>query len=642
MSKHLELLNNLTAETILEEKVFTEVFEDEDEIHKARMLLSLTDRAKELGVKGKFEALVKVYKKQYEIYSKKNDPVERKSQQSFDNYTQFGDDYSPYYCGNWIADGSGVRTFTMFGESLACYHPILPVKRLVNTETGKEKVKIAFKKGNHWKEIIVDKGIIASNNKIVSLADYGVSVTSETSKALVRYMSDLENFNIDLVGVQRSTSKLGWIDGEFMPYTSDVIFDNEVKFKDIFEAVCETGDRDEWFDLARKVRAMNRIEPNIYLAGSFASSLIDPLDALPFILNVWGDTGKGKTVSVMLSASIWANPKEGAYMTDPRDSPVALEVRCDLLNSLPMIIDDLSKRADKFGQDEITDLVYMLCGGKGKGRSDVNLGLRKTSTWKNITLTNIERPLATDSMRGGAVNRVVDIEMDGGHIFQENGELSGNAIVSVILRNYGFAGRMFIEALREIGIKRVKEIQQDYLVQIRELARDAGAEKEEKQMVPLSILMTADKIATDYLFEDGIYLDIEKCIKCLKNKNEVSEHERAYEYIMSEVSINISKFKPDSNGEYKGEVWGCIERPYVIIQSNAFTRMSERGNFSSKAFLSWAAREGKIKQDNKGKNTVLKRLNGPPTRCIWLLVPEDDTDFEAADEQESMVFREQV
>lgn len=636
----MELLNNLTADTILEEKIFTEVFEDEDEIHKARMLLSLTDRAKELGVKGKFETLVKVYKKQYEIYAKKQDLESKKSQQSFDNYTQFGEDYPPYYCGNWIADLGGVRTFTMFGETLACYHPILPVQRLVNAETGKEKVKLAFKKGARWKEIIVDKGIIASNNKIVSLADYGVSVTSETSKALVRYLSDLENFNIELVGVQKSTSKLGWIDGGFMPYSGEVIFDNEVKFKDIFDSVCENGNRKVWYDLVRGVRALGRIEANVYLAGSFASVLIEPLDALPFILNVWGDTGKGKTVSLMLAASVWANPKEGAYMTDPRDSAVALEVRCDVLNSLPMIMDDLSKRADKFGLEEITDLVYMLCGGKGKGRSDVNLGLRKTSTWKNITMTNIERPLATETMRGGAVNRIVDIEMENGDIFQKEGELSGNAIVGTILRNYGFAGRQFIEIIEELGIEQIKQIQQDYMIQIRELTQQIGVEKEEKQIAPLSILLTADKIATDYLFKDGIYLDINKCIKCLKNKSEVSEHERAFEYIMSEISINMSKFKPDSSGEYKGEIWGCIEKPYVIIQSNAFNRMCERGNFSNKAFLSWAARNGKIKQDKNGKNTVLKRLNGPPTRCVWLQIPEEDMDFEPADEQERMVFEE--
>ena len=74
----------------------------------------------------------------------------------------------------------------MFGEVLACYHPILPVERFVNAETGKEKIRIAFKKGFKWNEITVDKGVIASANKIVSLADYGVSVTSETAKYLVR------------------------------------------------------------------------------------------------------------------------------------------------------------------------------------------------------------------------------------------------------------------------------------------------------------------------------------------------------------------------------------------------------------------------------------------------------------------------
>ena len=48
--------------SILSEEVFIEVFEQEDVILQARMLLSLQDRAKELGVKQKFDDLVKVYK----------------------------------------------------------------------------------------------------------------------------------------------------------------------------------------------------------------------------------------------------------------------------------------------------------------------------------------------------------------------------------------------------------------------------------------------------------------------------------------------------------------------------------------------------------------------------------------------------
>ena len=51
----MELLAKLDKDSILAEKIFQEIFEQEDEIYKARMILSLTDRAAELGVKKKFE-----------------------------------------------------------------------------------------------------------------------------------------------------------------------------------------------------------------------------------------------------------------------------------------------------------------------------------------------------------------------------------------------------------------------------------------------------------------------------------------------------------------------------------------------------------------------------------------------------------
>lgn len=47
-------LKKLTSQTILEENIFTELFDIQDEIKKARLLIALTDRAEELGVKTKF------------------------------------------------------------------------------------------------------------------------------------------------------------------------------------------------------------------------------------------------------------------------------------------------------------------------------------------------------------------------------------------------------------------------------------------------------------------------------------------------------------------------------------------------------------------------------------------------------------
>lgn len=627
-------ITKLDAVSILSEDVLTEVFEEQNPITQAELLLSLQDKAKLLGVKGKFDALVKAYKKVNREIERANKQVPQNN--SFDNYTQFDyfDDGTELYCGNWIADQHGVRTFTMFGEQLACYHPILITQRLMNAETGKEKVKIAFQKGFKWKEIIVDKGMIASSNKIVGLADYGVSVTSETSKSLVKFLSDLENFNISNIDTRVSTSKFGWINGEFMPYGLDVEFDSESKFKDIFEAVQAHGDMNVWMDLMLKIRKSGRYEPQLYMAGSFASVLLKPLNVLPFILNLWGETGKGKTVALMVATSIWASPAENKYITDPVSSQVALEVRDDILNNLPMIIDDLSKTKDKYG-DAFTDIIYMLCGGKGKDRSNVNLGLNKATTWQNVVLTNIERPLATETMRGGAINRILDFEMEEGSIFK-----NGNQTVKIISENYGFAGKMFIDAVRDIGFDGIREMQQDFLQQILDRAKEVGQEKEEKQTIPLSVMLTADKIATDYIFLDDMYLDLNRCVDALKNKGDVSENDRAYEFIMSEISININKFVPDDEGNYRGECWGCIDGGYAIILVNAFNRMCERGNFSNKGFLSWAAKKNLIVQSG-GKNTKNKRFGTTNPRCVWLKIDDDLVDengFMVVDEQLELPF----
>ena len=623
-------ITKLDAVSITSDEVFEEVFSEKDEILKARLLLSLEEKAKLLGVKGKFDIIVKAYKKTDREMQKSS--KDKPQNNSFDNYTQFDyfDDGHELYCGNWIANADGIKTFTMFGEQLACYHPILISQRLINAETGKEKVKIAFQKGFKWKDIIVDKGLIASSNKIVGLADYGVSVTSETSKSLVRFLSDLENFNIDKIDTCVSTSKFGWINGEFMPYGVNVEFDSESKFKDIFESVSEHGDMNKWFDLIESIRKSDRIEPRIYMAGAFASVLLKPLSILPFIVNLWGETGKGKTVALMVATSIYANPGESKYITDPSSTPVSLEIRNDILNNLPMVIDDLSKMRDKYG-DSFTDMIYMLCGGKGKDRSNVNLGLNKSTTWQNVVLTNIERPLAGDTMRGGAINRILDFEMEDGGIFK-----NGNKVVEIINQNYGFAGKMFIDAVNDIGFDVIREMQEDYLSKINELASKNETEKEEKQTIPLSVMLVADKIATDYIFKDDIYLDMEACVSALKNKGEVSENGRAYEFILNEVSVNINKFKPDSSGEYRGECWGCIENGYAIILINAFNRMAEKGNFSAKAFLQWAAKNNLIIQSS-GKNTKTKRFGSSAPRCVWLKMDEtiaDDTEFLPFDEEQ--------
>jgi hypothetical protein len=302
----------------------------------------------------------------------------------------------------------------------------------------------------------------------------------------------------------------------------------------------------------------------------------------------------------MLACSIWADPSEGRYITDSYATQNAFEVRLDILNNLPLLMDDLSKVRDKLN-DGFTDLIYLLCSGKGKERSNIDLGLNKSKTWSNTILSNMERPLANETMRGGAVNRIVDVEMAGGNIFE-----NGNGVVEVLKDNYGFAGKKFVDLLKDLPVEVVTKIRRDFEQKIKDEAQAQGSTKEEKQILPLSLILTADKIATEYIFEDGIYLDLPTMVRQLKDVEDVSEGKRAYEAIIDYSTIYKSKF---SDAEYAPESWGFIKDGYINIVPAAMRRIATEQNFSVKAFCSWA-RENHVLRTNNKKNQNVINLNG--------------------------------
>lgn len=626
----MENYNNLTKDEILLDSVYEEIIDEADPVRRADMINDLLKRAKELNKKEEVRRKLTAYQKLEREALKKETPAKQKA--PTDNITLF--DYpkslNEYRCGCWMADDNGVRTYNLFGEVLACYHPILIADRYVNAENGKEKVKLAFKKGDAWREITVDKSVIASSTKIVGLADYGVSVTSETAKNLVKFLADLENLNLDLIEIRTSTSKFGWCRGftEFMPYGGNVEFDAAAGFGDLFGAVKESGSREKWYDLALKLRSWRKKEIAVYMAASFGSVLLEPLKILPFIVNLWAETGKGKTVNLKVAASIWANPAEGKYITDPCGTDTAREMRNNILNNLPTMIDDLSKMRDRYGYDAVSDFVYTQCGGKGKDRSNRELTIRERTTWSNITLTNIERPLATEHMKGGAVNRILDFEMDPTELFKE---IKGNAVCKIIDTNYGFAGKEFIEAVIALGFQEIAKIQQEFYQQIETLS---AGNKEERQMLPLSVLLTADKIATDYLFKDGIYMNAAELVEQLKDRDDVSEYARAYEWIKSELAVQCNHFITRPDQDYvNGELWGKVEGEYTFIYKSAFDRICEAGNISPKGFLSWAKSKNLI-DTYQGRNVIQKRIAGNQRQWCVCLRTSDPEEFAEATEQE--------
>ncbi|MEG0168217.1 MAG: DUF927 domain-containing protein, partial [Ruthenibacterium sp.] len=294
-----------------------------------------------------------------------------------------------------------------YGEIEACNHPILPVMRLVNIDTGIEKLRIAYRKGKLWRSVIMDKGTLASANKILELANVGVSVTSENSKYLVRYLYDLEALNYDIIPEFNSVSRMGWIGAHgFSPYVDELVFDGDANFKTFFESVKTHGNMEKWRDMATIVRKKS-IYARVILAASFASVLVDPLGGLPFFVHLWGGTEAGKTVGLMLAASVWANPEIGRFIHTINSTAVGREKSAAFVNSLPLILDELQIVKDK---KEFDKDIYMLSEGAGRTRGNKSGGVDNTPTWANCILTSGEMPITGAGSGGGAVNRIVEIE----------------------------------------------------------------------------------------------------------------------------------------------------------------------------------------------------------------------------------------
>lgn len=179
----MEMISKLTKDSILDEEVFDEIFSQEDEICKARLTLTLLDRAKELGVKKKFEDLLKAYTKvQKQMIEKEKSS---KAVSMLDQWTNFSDcEYDRMKCLNWIADDDGIRisnTNPGSPDIIACYHPILPIERMKNLETGEEQIKLIYKRNNKWSEVIVPKTMVASSievgdNELRIFADDGETI----------------------------------------------------------------------------------------------------------------------------------------------------------------------------------------------------------------------------------------------------------------------------------------------------------------------------------------------------------------------------------------------------------------------------------------------------------------------------------
>ncbi len=253
------------------------------------------------------------------------------------------------------------------------------------------------------------------------------------------------------------------------------------------------------------------------------------------------------------------------------------------------------------------------------------MGINRENRWKNCILTNGERPLNSYVSQGGAINRILEVEC-GNHIYQDP-----QKTVDILKKNFGFAGKRFVEVIKKIGVEEICDIQREFQERL------YNDEIMQKQSIALSILLTADKIATEHIFRDGQYILLNEAKKVLTDRDSVSDNERCYRYLQDKISMNPQRFDLDSSIEK----WGILEPDYAILYVQAFKELCKSGGFSDKSFLSWADGKGLL-QTAGGRLTKLKKINGINNRCVFLKRDDtkDEEGFEPVEayEQEELPF----
>lgn len=593
---------------------YEEIFAYSDPFERTVQLENAAIKAKKAGFTN--------FKKAYKNYEKSLRLVKVGSSDNIDisHPTDFPMQPIELESGFWECDAEGVKRHNGFTEEVACMHPIMPVERLVNIDTGEEKLKIAYFKGKYWREIIVGKKELFDSSKIIQLAAVGVSVTSKSARLLSEYLCETEARNYDVLPECESVSRLGFIgDGKlFSPYVEGLTFDGDANYSNIYSAITEKGDFTKWRDIAVKCRNEN-ITAQIMLAASFASVLIEKIGGLCFFVHLWGvESGTGKTVALMLSASVWGNPVIGQYVQTFNATQVGHEKTAAFLNNIPMCIDELQLSKDSHGRSKFD--VYQLSQGVGRTRGTKTGGIDRTPTWALCILTTGESPLTADNSGAGAVNRVIDIECKASDAVIHD----GIGVTRVIKQNFGHAGKMFIECLTDEVIAEARTIYEKHFKEL------SSGSTTEKQAMAASMILTADELADRFVFRTGKHLTVAQISEFLKSKASVSAGERGYSYMCDWVAMNSNKFRADNEN---GDTYGTIIDDWAYINGAVFRKAAKDAGFDDRALLSWLKTHELIL--TRGRNmTRGKRINGVNVECVVMKLPSEDEEISVEDFQD--------
>lgn len=518
---------------------------------------------------------------------------------------------------NWTLNENGIWTETKNGPVCACPVPVLLTKRLHNVDTAEEKVEVAFYRDGNWKYITADRATVFNRTSLVQLTNKGLPVSSESSRHLVRYLSEFESENLNNLPLVRSTSTMGWIGSKtFFPGAEgDMVLDVEQGGgATVAKGYRESGSIEEWFLTVQPIRKYPIAR--FTLAASFAAPLLKIVGQRVYIIHNWGPSRGGKTASLKAALSVWGEPEE--IMASFNATKVGLERLAAFYSDLPLGIDERQVVGDK--QGFVESLVYLLGLGKGKARGSKGGGLQQFTTWRTIALTTGEEPLSSESSTAGIRTRA--LELYGVPIPDEK---LASKLHQSFSRNYGLAGPLFIRQLLKELDDDPEIFRTDYEAIFDELTK-LGSDNITSHISAVATVCMADYYASQWIFgqdETEAFQEAMNLAKTILGQLETTEEAddgmRAYEHLMSWYQVHKDHFQDNVFGKR----FGFLKTGYICFFPSIFDEVLREAKFNpSRIKRDWAER-GWIQtsmQNGRKRYVVQQRTPKSGTRAYVISV----------------------
>lgn len=517
-----------------------------------------------------------------------------------------------------------------------CRRPVIIQEKVINVEDGTTKFTLSHltRKGK-WQTVpATEAATIFDRNKLISLANFDLPVTSSNSTLLVDFLDAFRDVNEPVLSLSRTVPRCGWyhFDGKDFfvdPRRDCVTTDGEQPSRvevdsgsQFAKSLRTAGSFKKWKEaylLARQYPVARFI-----VAASVAAPLLNILGERNFLFYICAPTRAGKTTALYLAASAIGDEKIIRSFDATKNGLVGAAAD---INDYAFLIDE-KQVADNRIKEQFDNLVYSLANGLGRTKLNKDSTLKKLHDWRTIAVMTGETQLLPDNTAGGAFTRLLSIKTTNQILPPDVCKTTRDTVK----HNYGFALPRVIDQIFSIGTDNLKSRYETF---IDTFAKNYPDVLDEHRRY-LAILCLADALLNNAINNGDLSafahemgeaeIVSEYIFPLIPTTAEIDDTTREKDFVRGFIALNQNRFiGGNADIDKIPQIFGKLDDDdgYTYLATKVLQDACTTDGFDYHKLVSDLVADGffipsdKTEKDCKTpRPTVLKKIGKANTRCL--------------------------